>query len=106
MGQRSRADRPTGSLAVSPYVEVHGPWVRYLRKDRDLEIAELADMIGVSAAHLRKMELGYSPRTSITVYRALRDALGLSSEDGAFIRGNPWGTGADLDDTAPAGDAA
>lgn len=64
-------------------------------------------MVGVSATHVRKIELGHSPRTSITVYRALRDALGLSPDEGIYIRGNPWGaTGADLDDAAPAGDAA
>lgn len=72
-----------------------------------MEIGELAAAVGVSAPHLRKIELGYSPRTSVKVYRALRDALGLSPDDGVFIRGNPWGAAVgDLGDTVNAGDAA
>ncbi len=72
-------------------MEIHGPWVRYLRVRRELDIAELARESDVSVQHLRNIELGHTPRASVKVYRALRAALGLTPGEGKFIRGNPFG---------------
>lgn len=42
---------------------------------------ELAERSGVSRNYVNKIEVGHSTRVSVTVFRALREALGLTAED-------------------------
>lgn len=106
MPPRSPAKGSTPTLTQTPYLEIHGPWLRQLRKRAELEVDELAEQAGISSPYLKKLELGFSPRTSVRVYRALRAALGLSREEGVYILGNPWRS-SEADESAPDnGDAA
>lgn len=100
MAERFHPPPPTQVANKSPYMELHGPWLRRFRKHAELEVDELATTAGITAAYLRQLELGFRPRTSVKVYRALRDALGLSSEDGVYLLGSPWNSSA-LDDATP-----
>lgn len=81
-------------------VTIHGPALRALRKAYGIEIVTLAEQVGVTRSYITKLELGYSRQVSVTVYRALGDALPI--EDRRAILANP---GADIeaaDDDQPA----
>lgn len=89
MQERQRPKRGTPPASETTYVEVHGPWIRHLRKLQDKEMAEFAEDADIPYGAIRKIENGHSPRVTVTTYSKLRDALGLTRQQGVFIRGNP-----------------
>ena len=70
--------RRVPSASPKPPVLVDGDKVRRLRKERGLEVAELAAMIGCSRAHLANVELGHRRRVRAQTFERLCDALRVS----------------------------
>lgn len=60
---------------ASAFVAVNGEAIREARKTRGLSIEQLATRLGVTKAYVSKLELGYSPRCSVTVHASLVQAL-------------------------------
>ncbi|OKI52878.1 helix-turn-helix domain-containing protein [Micromonospora sp. CB01531] len=60
---------------ASAFVAINGDALREARKERGLSIGELATRVGVTKAYVSKLELGYSPRCSVTVHASLVQAL-------------------------------
>ncbi|MEV6693393.1 helix-turn-helix transcriptional regulator [Micromonospora sp. NPDC051196] len=62
-------------------VPINGPEIRRVRMARGIEVADLASRIQVSRAYLTKLELGHSPRASVSVHAALVRVLQPESHD-------------------------
>lgn len=69
--------------------EIHGPAVREIRLRSGVEVAELAEMVGVKRPYIAKIELGHSRRVSAKTFKALVAALGI--QDRRAILVNPYG---------------
>ena len=63
-------NKPRRSRA-SAFVPINGDALRALRKERGLSIEQVATRVGVGKPYISKLELGYSPRCSVTVHAAL-----------------------------------
>ncbi|WP_320069143.1 helix-turn-helix domain-containing protein [Micromonospora sp. RTGN7] len=60
---------------ASAAIAIDGPVLREARKQRGLSVLQLATRVGVSKAYISKLELGYSPRCSVTVHASLVQIL-------------------------------
>ncbi len=65
MSERRKRRAPTTAVAVD------GDKLRKLRKERGIEVADLASRVGVGRPYISKLELGHSKRASVRVYAAL-----------------------------------
>jgi len=79
-------------------IEVHGPAIREIRIRSGIEVADLAEMVGVKRPYIAKIELGHSRRVSPKVFKALTAAL--SIKDRRAIMANPFGDDADAEGVA------
>ncbi|MEE6259148.1 helix-turn-helix domain-containing protein [Plantactinospora sonchi] len=52
-------------------VPIDGAELRRIRIERGIEVADLARRLRISRGYLTKLELGHSPRASVTVYANL-----------------------------------
>lgn len=75
--------------ATATTIEVHGPALREIRVLSGLEVAELAEAVGVKRPYITKIELGHSRRVSPRVYNALIAALGIKDRRALMV--NPYG---------------
>lgn len=75
--------------ATATTIEVHGPALRDIRTRSGIEVAELAEAVGVKRPYITKIELGHSRRVSPRVYNALLDALGIKDRRALMV--NPYG---------------
>lgn len=80
-----------GATATASSVWINGIIVRYFRKERELEIAELAKLAGVGESYIKKIELGHSQYVSLGVHRKLRTALGVGAADSRVLMACPFG---------------
>lgn len=69
-------------------VPVNGDMVRWLRMRNDQEMSELAERVGVTRPYINKIETGKSSQVSVKVFRALREALGLTPNESHVISAN------------------
>ncbi|MEU5950354.1 helix-turn-helix transcriptional regulator [Micromonospora sp. NPDC047465] len=60
---------------ASAFVAINGEALREARKQRGLSVEQLATRVGVTKAYISKLELGYSPRCSVTVHASLVQSL-------------------------------
>lgn len=74
MEQRPRDASPRPPIAVD------GSKIRTLRKDRGIEIADFARMVGCSRAHMANIELGKRPRVSVNTFDGICAALQLAPQ--------------------------
>lgn len=86
----------TSELSGSPPADatsyaIHGVLLRWLRKTREMSIGELARLIGVSESYVTRLERGTSPRVSVSVFRLLRSALGITNADYQLLMADPYG---------------
>jgi transcriptional regulator with XRE-family HTH domain len=70
-------------------VEVNGYALREIRVRGGVDIAPMAEQIGVSRSYLTKIELGHNTRVSPGVFNALLQALSLT--DRRVLLANPHG---------------
>lgn len=68
-------------------VEVNGYALRELRIRTGVEVAELAERVGVQRPYIAKIELGHSQRVSAEVYAAINKALAI--KDYRALLANP-----------------
>lgn len=77
---------------TSTTVEINGFALRHIRKNAGIEVAELAERIGVQRPYITKIELGHSRRVSPKVFNALLSALVV--DDRRALLANPHGVAA------------
>lgn len=70
-------------------VEINGFALRHIRKNAGIEVAELAERIGVQRPYVTKIELGHSQRVSPKVFNAILSTLVI--EDRRALLANPHG---------------
>lgn len=70
-------------------IEVNGYALRAIRKLSGVEVAELAERIGVQRPYVTKIEVGHSHRVSPKVFNAILAALAI--EDRRALLANPHG---------------
>lgn len=80
------------SMPTPTTVEVNGFAAREIRIRSGIEVAALAEQIGVNRSYIAKIELGHSPRVSATVFEKLRTALAV--QDRRALLANPRGQAA------------
>lgn len=80
-----RVDHVTQSPA--PLVEVHGPALRYVRRNTRHTVRSLAPLAGLTFSHLAKVERGELARVRPETFAALVAALGL--DDPRVIQASP-----------------
>ncbi|ROT26246.1 RodZ family helix-turn-helix domain-containing protein [Micromonospora sp. HM5-17] len=80
-------------------VPIDGAELRRARIDRGLEVADLARRLRISRAYLTKLELGHSPRASVTVYAGLVRLL--QPADANAFRADRDASAADRADVRP-----
>jgi transcriptional regulator with XRE-family HTH domain len=66
--------QPSTALAV------YGDKIRQLRKERGIEVAGLAEMVGCSRSHMARIELDDLKRVSPTLFARICDELDLSAD--------------------------
>lgn len=76
---------PKGPVPTT--VEVNGYALREIRKRSGVDIARLAEQVGVDRSYLAKIELGHSLRVSPKVYAAL--LLALAIDDRRVLLAHP-----------------
>lgn len=64
-----------------PTFEVNGAAIRKRRKDRGLEMADLAAKVGITRSYLNQLELGHKRHMRVSKYLALRTALDVKPDD-------------------------
>lgn len=70
------AERKVSTASVA----INGGKIRRLRKERGLEVAELAGLVGCGRPYIAKIELGHSKRVSAATFARLCDALAIPSD--------------------------
>lgn len=73
----------------STTIEINGYALRELRIRSGLEIATLADQVGIHRASMSNLELGHKQRVSPTVFNALLSALTIT--DRRVLLAHPHG---------------
>jgi transcriptional regulator with XRE-family HTH domain len=79
--QSCAMSEPRKRRAPTTAVAVDGAKLRKLRKQRGIEVADLAARIGVGRPYITKLELGHSKRASVRVYAALLRELEIDDYD-------------------------
>lgn len=76
--------------------EIHGPAVREIRLRSGVEVAELAEMVGVKRPYIAKIELGHSRRVSSKTFNAIVAALDIKDRRAIVVY--PYGASEVLDE--------
>ena len=73
-------NKPATKQRRGSAVPINGPALREIRVRSGIEIDAMAAALDITSAYVSKIELGYSPRVSTTVFNGIMRVLGIRDQ--------------------------